>query len=199
MVVAHKRETASGWIRSAVTSNGIPLHVNHGRSVSDARDVDISMPTLFACLLVPHNTELQMKFRPSLILGVLLGNAHAANEPYFTLHETELGVRDYRVANGNPMKGLIANPEFWYDPQIDSIDSSMDIYYIPVGNIMRDDPNIVGGESAFDWSYVEDRLRASGEKHRHTVLTFAVHYPGKPLSLPGHLQRSNEVPLQYVC
>lgn len=133
----------------------------------------------------------------NLVLLVCFFYLFQAAKAYFTLYEDELGARDYRVANGNPMKGLIPNPEFWYDPDVESIDASMDIYYIPVGEIMRDDPDIVGPERAFDWKYVEDRLKLSGEKHRHAVLTFAVHYPGTPLSMPGHLNRStNKVEFQ---
>jgi hypothetical protein len=120
----------------------------------------------------------------------------AQQQAYFTLTEDELGRRDYMVANGNPMKGLITNPEFFNDPTITSIDSSMDIYYIPVGKVMRNDPNVVGVEAAFDWTPVEERLAASGAKSRHAIFTFAVHYPGQPLSLPGHLE--GQVPLQYV-
>jgi hypothetical protein len=120
----------------------------------------------------------------------------AQQQAYFTLTEDDLGRRDDMVANGNPMKGLIANPEFYYDPTITSIDSSMDIYYIPVGKVMRDDPNMVGSEAAFDWTHVEERLAASSAKGRHAIFSFAVHYPGQPLSLPGHLE--GQVPLQYV-
>jgi hypothetical protein len=121
----------------------------------------------------------------------------AAGENYVTLTESDIGRRNYMVTNGNPMKGLITNPEFYHDPTIvGKIDASMDMYYIPVGKVMRDDPTVVGVERAFDWTYVEDRLAASGAKDRHAVLTFAVHYPGAPLSLPGHLENNDQVPLQ---
>jgi hypothetical protein len=123
--------------------------------------------------------------------------AVADHDYYFTLTEHDLGRRNYAVANGNPFKGLITNPDWYHDPTImDKIDSSMDIYYVPVGTVMRDDPRVVGVDRAFDWTYVEDRLIASSNRHRHTVLTFAVHYPGSPLSLPGHLEGSDQVPLQ---
>jgi hypothetical protein len=132
-----------------------------------------------------------------LCLSACLDHGAEANrQAYFTVTEDDLGRRDYLVSNGNPMKGLIANPEWAYDPNVSSIDSSMDIYYVPVGKVMRDDPNMVGNDAAFDWSYVEDRLAASGDKGRHVVLTFGVHYPGQPLSLPGHLEGSDKVQLQ---
>lgn len=141
---------------------------------------------------------------PLLLLLLCSGNdifvpvrAVADHDYYFALTEHDLGRRDYAVANGNPLKGLITNPEWYHDPNItDKIDSSMDIYYVPVGTVMRDDPRVVGTERAFDWTYVEDRLAASSTRHRHAVLTFAVHYPGSPLSLPGHLEGSDQVPLQ---
>lgn len=61
---------------------------------------------------------------------------------------------------------------------------------------MLNDPHVVGFDRAFDWWYVEDHLGAPGTKYCHTVLTFAVHYPGQPLSLPGHLKNSTNAPLQ---
>lgn len=132
----------------------------------------------------------------SFLFSSGLAACWASDQAYFTVTEDELGKRDYLVANGNPMKGLITNPEFQYDPEVDSIDSSMDCYYIPVGNVMFDDPDVVGFDRAFNWTYVEERIEASVLKNRHTVLSFAVHYPGDPLSLPRHLEGSDEVPLQ---
>jgi hypothetical protein len=131
-----------------------------------------------------------------LCLSCTCWSLETARLTYHTLTEDQIGKRDVMVANGNPMKGLITNPEFYHDPSIESIDSSMDMYYIPVGKVMRDDPDVVGFEAAFDWTYVEERLRASGAKHRHVILTFAVHYPGQALSLPRHLEGSDQVPLQ---
>jgi hypothetical protein len=147
-----------------------------------------------------HKFEMRLDYAPvarSILL--LCGNIFvvlATNATYFTLTENEIGRRDFSVANGNPMKGLIANPEFYYNRSVDNVDSSMHIYYIPVGKIMLDNPDVVGHDRAFDWSYVEERLAISGAENRHAVLTFAVHYPGEPLSLPGHLNHSDQVPLQ---
>lgn len=99
----------------------------------------------------------------------------------------ELGSVDYSAATGNPLKGMIANPDFWYDPNVTSVDSSMDIWYFGLGDVMVNDPFVVGWDAAFDWTAVEARLARSVGHGRHAVLTFNVHYPGEPLRLPRHI------------
>lgn len=121
-----------------------------------------------------------------------------ASEAYFYHHigVDELGDVNYEATSGNPLRGLIANPDFWHDPTVRNIDSAMDIWYIGLDSVMRNNPDWVGPEAAFNWTIVEDRLARSGANGRHAVFTFNVHYPGEPLRLPPHI-RSMNLPLRY--
>jgi hypothetical protein len=52
---------------------------------------------------------------------------------------------------------------------------------------MRGDPDVVGVNSAFNWTIVDNALTTAATFRSHTVLRFFIHYPGLPLALPQHL------------
>jgi len=126
----------------------------------------------------------------SSLLEKLFGNTQQQNKYYYTTtsRDDDIGIENPYACAGNPLKGLIGSPRFGnYDPWATSIDASMNFYYVGVDSVMIADPDEVGLEAAFDWTYLEERLDESAAENRHVVLSFTLHYPGRPLMVPQYL------------
>lgn len=134
-----------------------------------------------------------------LVLAGTCRRFAAANNPYVVLDHQVLGDVDVGVTAGNPMTGFFANPTFFnYDPSVTSIDSSMDSFYLGLNAVMMDDPDVVGMESAFNWTAFEEILDTSAARNRHAVVSFMVHRPGRPLYLPQFLYDANVTLYNYT-
>ena len=77
------------------------------------------------------------------------------------------------AADGNPLKGFIASPEWSAWPYQQDIRSSLEFYYVPLRAVMDTDSSFAG----FD-SYLEPRLAASAARGMQVVLRFHLDYPG---------------------
>jgi hypothetical protein len=100
-----------------------------------------------------------------------------------------LGAPNPEAALGNPLKGLVGNVDFTnYDPQATSIDMSLEFYYIPLDELMFGNPDVVGIEKAFNWTFLESRLEGAKSRRRHMVMTPFVHFPNwGRMSVPKYL------------
>jgi hypothetical protein len=84
------------------------------------------------------------------------------------------------AASGNPLRGLIGGARY-APPETfpETIDSSMEFYNIGL--------EVMFGENTFDWSDIEELLDDTASRNRHSVLSFFIHWPGRPLRLPAYL------------
>ena len=105
--------------------------------------------------------------------------------PYYAT--ADLGSPDPDVAAGNPMKGLITNPNWHSLPYNQDIPSSLEFYYIKVNEVLVADPDVVGIEQAFDWSALENDLQGSASRMKHGIPRFYLHYPGSETGIPQYL------------
>lgn len=118
------------------------------------------------------------------------------NNIHYKATDEQLGGLDFSAATGNPLKGLVVEPEFEHNPDVTNIDTSMEFWSIGLDKVMMDNPDNVGSEAAFDWSEVEAKLESAKASGRHSVLSFHVHWPGRPLQMPRHITQS-ELPLYW--
>jgi hypothetical protein len=118
---------------------------------------------------------------------------------YQSSSEDVLGAFNPEAAAGNPLKGLVAFPEFSnYDANATSIDASLEAYYIGLDELMLGDPNVVGVENAFNWTALEKRLSAAASRNRHAILTIMCHYPNwYRLSIPQYILDAGLVLYDY--
>ena len=111
-------------------------------------------------------------------------------EYYFETSSPDvLGFLNPAAAAGNPLKGLVAYPEFSnFDSNATSIDASLEAYYIGLDELMQGDPLVVGSANAFNWTALESRLSSASSRHRHAILTIMCHYPNwYRLSVPQYI------------
>lgn len=126
----------------------------------------------------------------SVALFVLLTPVPAhEGEFYYRASSKDLGSVNFEVATGNPLKGLVGNPDSTNIRETNGIESSMEFWSIGLNKVMIDNPDNVGS-NAFDWTEVEKRLESSERRGRHSIMSFHVHWPGQPLRLPRHIKQS---------
>jgi hypothetical protein len=100
-----------------------------------------------------------------------------------------LGFVNVAATLGNPMRGLLGNarsaePGRWPE----GIPASLHGYKLPLNDLMKDDPDRVGAENAFDWTILDNILSMAAEFRAHIVLSVYIHWPGDPLYLPEFLE-----------
>jgi hypothetical protein len=122
----------------------------------------------------------------------LTGSATPTSSPgyYYNISSVQvLGAPNPEAAIGNPLKGLVGNVDFTnYDPQATSIDMSLEFYYIPLDELMFGNPDVVGVDKAFNWTFLESRLEGAKSRRRHMVMTPFVHFPNwGRMSVPKYL------------
>jgi hypothetical protein len=96
---------------------------------------------------------------------------------------------NYDIAIGNPMKGLCANPGniALKDWNASNLPASVGLYKWPLSSFLLYDPDIVGYDNAFNYSFVESRLQEAANYSIHAIIRFFIDYPGQPLRLPSYL------------
>ena len=97
-----------------------------------------------------------------------------------------MGFPDVNVAIGNPLKGLAGGP-LWsqQSPLPNSVPSAIEFYALSLNEVMVDD-------NQFNWTLHDRLLNESASRKMHAVISVSVHWPGRPLGLPAHL---NDLPL----
>jgi hypothetical protein len=112
----------------------------------------------------------------------------SSTEQVYYWETNSLGFFNLVPTTSNPLKGLSGNPQAGHPSTWpESIPSSLHHYKIGLDLVMLGDPDVVGVQSAFNWTYVDEALRIAETFRAHTILRFYIHYPGAPLNIPAYL------------
>jgi hypothetical protein len=107
---------------------------------------------------------------------------------YYSAPTSSLGAVNFDVTIGNPFKGLMGSPiypNYMYDSPVTS---SLEWFYLGLDYVMKDNPDVVGKDKAFDWTLLEKRLQGAASRSKHVVFSVAAHYPGwGKLNVPQYL------------
>jgi hypothetical protein len=126
----------------------------------------------------------------SNIFNRLGSNLAVSNPPYYVTNSDPalLPRQNYDITIGNPLKGLTANPGN-INPKVwpASLPTSLGAYKLPLSSFMLADPDIVGEELAFNWTYMESQLQLTSNYSLHAIIRFWLHYPGQPMRVPAYL------------
>jgi hypothetical protein len=115
-----------------------------------------------------------------------------------------LGIRNYNVTNGNPLKGLVLNPSNTpgFRPTDDimqhpyngtkRIEHSLEAWYIGLDMVQTH-------FDKFNWTSFDERLDDSWERGCHSIPRVIIDYPGEPLHIPPFLlEDGNKVELRQI-
>jgi hypothetical protein len=111
-------------------------------------------------------------------------------KPYYTdsSHSSLLPRNNYDITIGNPLKGLGTNvlsnhPRVW--PA--NLPSSIAHFKWPLNKFMLNDPDVVGEDFAFNWTYLESQFQMIASYKLHAVPRFWIVWPGQPVAVPQYL------------
>jgi hypothetical protein len=110
--------------------------------------------------------------------------------PYYveSNHPSLFPRNNYDITIGNPLKGFGTNvlsnhPRVW--PA--SLPSSIAHFKWPLNRFMLNDPDVVGEDAAFNWTYLESQFQMIASYKLHAVPRFWIVWPGQPLAVPEYL------------
>jgi hypothetical protein len=119
-------------------------------------------------------------FRPSDGEALRLLQTSTTRQPYHRIRD--LGSPNVTAAIGNPLKGLAGGPRYSQSSPLPSnVPSAIEFYNIGLDEIMI-------GDNLFDWTVHDTILQESASRKMHAVLSVYIHWPGRELRLPPHLQ-----------